>query len=224
MRFLLVALAAAGFLGIPVFVALEADAPGGAPSAAAAATAAEDQPDKALMCGVERWAIKTASDPDAMRITRHAVRTSVAALGAQGRPATVGPRLPRQPLERKTFRLTNVELHAVRYVGRSSEDRDLHLVVGDRGTNTSMIVEFADPLCAGADRSPLLQRMTVARAAFERECGGLPPTRFLALAGRATIVGVGFYDRRHGQLGAAPNGVELHPVLSFRSRDCRQAR
>jgi hypothetical protein len=29
------------------------------------------------------------------------------------------------------------------------------------------------------------------------------------------IVGVGFFDFMHEQSGAAPNGIELHPVLSI---------
>lgn len=36
----------------------------------------------------------------------------------------------------------------------------------------------------------------------------IPPTR-------ARIVGVGFFDRVHGQTGVAPNGIELHPVLGI---------
>jgi hypothetical protein len=31
----------------------------------------------------------------------------------------------------------------------------------------------------------------------------------------ATITGVGFFDRSHGQTGAAPNIIELHPVLEI---------
>jgi len=30
--------------------------------------------------------------------------------------------------------------------------------------------------------------------------------------------GVGFFDRRHGQTGAAPNSIELHPVLQIEVR------
>jgi hypothetical protein len=32
---------------------------------------------------------------------------------------------------------------------------------------------------------------------------------------RATVTGVGFFDRLHGQDGVAPNGIELHPVLKI---------
>jgi hypothetical protein len=36
------------------------------------------------------------------------------------------------------------------------------------------------------------------------------------LKGAIVIMGVGFWDEKHGQTGIAPNGVELHPVLSFK--------
>ena len=36
--------------------------------------------------------------------------------------------------------------------------------------------------------------------------GATPPT--------IAVSGVGFFDRIHAQDGVAPNGVELHPVLS----------
>jgi hypothetical protein len=32
---------------------------------------------------------------------------------------------------------------------------------------------------------------------------------------RVTVIGVGFFDRLHGQTGVAPNGIELHPILSL---------
>jgi hypothetical protein len=35
------------------------------------------------------------------------------------------------------------------------------------------------------------------------------------MSGSATIAGVGFFDQIHGQTGVAPNGIELHPVVSF---------
>ena len=32
------------------------------------------------------------------------------------------------------------------------------------------------------------------------------------------IVGVGFFDRAHGQTGRAPNNLEIHPILSVSFR------
>ena len=38
---------------------------------------------------------------------------------------------------------------------------------------------------------------------------------FATLRRNVTITGIGFWDLIHGQTGVAPNGIELHPVLSF---------
>jgi len=50
-------------------------------------------------------------------------------------------------------------------------------------------------------------------------CAGEPPGRRTA-----RITGVAFYDTEHGQYGAAPQGIELHPVLRIMTRGCRLIR
>jgi hypothetical protein len=61
--------------------------------------------------------------------------------------------------------------------------------------------------------------MAAARDAFIAACG--PPTgSYRTITGTATVSGVGFFDRIHGQRGVAPNGIELHPVLAFTARSC----
>jgi hypothetical protein len=42
------------------------------------------------------------------------------------------------------------------------------------------------------------------------------PTFKTKVRARATITGVGFFDRLHDQLGVAANGIEIHPVLDIR--------
>jgi hypothetical protein len=44
------------------------------------------------------------------------------------------------------------------------------------------------------------------------------PGRGRALSAR--LVGVGFFDKNHGQKEPAPNLIELHPVLSFTRATC----
>src|SRR2546423_1809893 len=58
------------------------------------------------------------------------------------------------------------------------------------------------------------------RNAFFRACGIPSDSDFTSLQGTATIRGVGFFDTIHGQRGVAPNGIELHPVLSFTATSC----
>jgi hypothetical protein len=65
--------------------------------------------------------------------------------------------------------------------------------------------------------------MTSAKAALLKACGKThqPSTSMRKLTGTATITGVGFFDKSHGQGGGADNGIELHPVSSFASTSCR---
>lgn len=70
--------------------------------------------------------------------------------------------------------------------------------------------------------------MAAARADFfahVTRCLGRPPSlrSFTPIGGKATIVGVGFWDVKHAtaQRGRAPkNDVELHPVLEFTRGVC----
>jgi hypothetical protein len=97
----------------------------------------------------------------------------------------------------------------------------VHLVVADPGAlNKTMIVEFPDTACPEVGRSRKAKQMASARAAFFAACGTPSKTSFAQLSGQATITGVGFFDGIHGQRGVAINGIELHPVLSFRNASC----
>jgi hypothetical protein len=84
----------------------------------------------------------------------------------------------------------------------------------------TMIVEFPDTTCPEVARSRKSKQMASTRAAFMATCGTPPRAGFAHLSGQATITGVGFFDGIHGQTGIAPNGIELHPVLSFRDASC----
>ena len=55
-----------------------------------------------------------------------------------------------------------------------------------------------------------------------RDCGPISSSAFTKLKGSATITGVGYFDAIHGQIGVSPNGIEIHPVLSY-SGNCSKA-
>jgi hypothetical protein len=175
-------------------------------------------------CGKDRWDVKTLSDPDARAVNLHAQNTTVAALGDEPKPGVpIGGKLSRLVAEHRTYTV-RAELVEDRFVGRRTEDRDIHLVVADlkRPTQT-MVVEMPDPECRGVRQSPELAEMSAARAGFIERCGLPPKSRFRKLDGAATIMGVAFFDRIHGKnspRGHAPNGIELHPVLDFRDAHC----
>lgn len=166
----------------------------------------------AATCGVERWAVKTLTDPAAAQVRLTPRPTTVDALRALRVPrvSAATPRIP--GIETTTYRVRArlVEL-------KSEDDGDVHLVIASPRTGGTMIVEFPSPACTrgGRDRAA----MTRARAALSHACGAAE-SRFTRLRGLATVTGVGFVDVKHGQAGVAPNGIELHPVLAFRSTIC----
>jgi hypothetical protein len=170
-----------------------------------------------LKCGVERWSVKTLSDSGASRVRFSPKDTTVSALRGKPSPG-VGRSDPRiTGVETTTYRVTAELVEA-----KLEDDRDIHLVIGvpDHRSQT-MIVEFPDTRCKGAKQSKKRTAMQRARAAFERACGSPSASSFRRLTGTATITGVGFFDVKHGQTGIAPNAIELHPVLRYRSGGCK---
>ena len=122
--------------------------------------------------------------------------------------------------QRKTYQLS-VRLVAWKL---SDNDSDIHVEVRGLVAPQTMVVEFPLAGCIAQSASvPNRRKMARAKSALLRVCGKLrqPTTSMRTLTGTATITGVGFFDKSHGQGGGAPNGIELHPVLRFSSTTCR---
>jgi hypothetical protein len=79
----------------------------------------------------------------------------------------------------------------------------------------TIITEFPDTRCKGAASSLKKPLLASARSAVLKDCGSISSSEFTKLKGSATITGVGYFDAIHGQIGVSPNGIELHPVLSY---------
>jgi hypothetical protein len=161
-------------------------------------------------CGKERWGVKTLTDSAAGSVDFTPKTASVTGLG-QIKAPTWSPKLARQAEEDNVYtisaRLTAFKLES---------DSDIHLAVADPADpSATMIVEFPDPACdVNAAAGPQAQ-MTAARNALIAACGQPGRSSFATLKGTATITGVFFFDKIHGQHGVAPNGAELHPALAF---------
>ena len=163
-------------------------------------------------CGIERWAVKTLTDPGASRIRLIPRATTVATLGSIAPPVDPTDRVA--PTETSVYRLNNVRMTAF----KQEADSDIHLALTDDHGNT-MIAEFPAPSCDTTAAPSFRSAMSKARQDFLAACGA-PGDAYKAVSGTATLSGVGFFDRIHGQRGVAPNGIELHPVLSFASSRC----
>jgi hypothetical protein len=159
---------------------------------------------QAATCGTEAWAVKTLSDPAAQEVDLHPRATTVAKLVKLRPPGEIGTRLPGAEMQ-------NWRIHVLLRSQRLEGDSDVHLVLADPKTGQTMIAELPSPDCVGA-ADGVAADLAAARATLARSCGAAT-TSFRPLRGSATIEGVAFFDFEHGQRGAAPNEVELHPVL-----------
>src|SRR5712692_409633 len=94
-------------------------------------------------CGVERWSVKTGTDPDVGSVSLTPIPTTIAALTGIPAPHTLPANNRISPQERQVFTLRDITL--VSY--KLENDSDYHLVISD-GSRT-MITEIAAPSCAG---------------------------------------------------------------------------
>jgi hypothetical protein len=150
------------------------------------------------VCGVDRWPVKVLIDDDTARVNLTPRPTTIARLAALPEPREARPPRSRLPLERRTFRVRAI------LVGQhlSDDDSDIHLIIADPAARSvTMVAEIPDSLCA------IGSRHTAAYAEARRVIDRTP------IGSEIELEGVGFWDRRHGQSGMAPNAVELHPVL-----------
>jgi hypothetical protein len=161
-------------------------------------------------CGKERWPVKTLTDADAGTIDFIPVDSTIGELGSVPAPSKVGKDLARQPQEEHVYR---VEGSIVAF--KLEADSDIHLAIADpAGAHPTMIAEFPGSNC---DTDALDKaEMDKARQDFVAAYGR-PTGQFKKPTGCAVLTGVFFFDRIHGQLGVAPNGAELHPVLDFQN-------
>jgi hypothetical protein len=167
---------------------------------------------KQVGCGIERWSVKTLADPAGRTLSLSPKATTIRVLRNRTVPGYLGLRRSRG-VERTTFRvrakLVEMKLEA---------DSDIHLVIADpTRSGATLIAEFPLASCTARATPRARLKMRRARSAFIAACGS-PSNSFRRLSGTATISGVGFFDQIHGQTGVAPNGIELHPVVSFSGR------
>jgi hypothetical protein len=170
-------------------------------------------------CGEFRWSVKTLSDPARHKVDFNPIGTQVKFLRARHRPSVpITSTTPR--VSRTEFRTWKAPARPIR--AKLEDDNDIHLVVSvPHHPKRTMIVEFPKKSCVA---SPFKRyRIGHARQQFLNNCGKVTRTSWLHLAGSVTLVGVGFWDAKHGQSGIAPNGIELHPVLGLRG-DCHKAK
>lgn len=157
-------------------------------------------------CGVERWAVKTLTDPAASQVDLAPTPVTVEQLAALPVPDGFGANAPRLGPE---FRAYTVRATLVEF--KEETDSDIHLVLQGE-SEAAMIAEIPDSECALGSR--VQTQIAQARARFVDTFGN-PTTSWHRVDASVTVTGILFFDVLHGQTGAAPNGIELHPIIDI---------
>jgi hypothetical protein len=168
----------------------------------------EEEKGEAIQCGgVERWSVKVLTDNAVNTINFTPINATVSYMVNIVTP-TPSSTMPRYAgVEDKTYNVTcSITLKKV------ETDNDYHLVLSD-GTHT-MIGEIPDPTCSAAASSTYVNDYIAARNFIDAHIASgnvsnisLPPV---------VVYGVAFVDPPHGQTGAAPNNLEIHPILNIK--------
>jgi PKD repeat protein len=156
--------------------------------------------------GVERWSVKVLTDNIANTVVFAPKTTTVAHLVSIITP-TPNPYMPRyQPVEDSTYKVT-----CKITIKKAEADSDFHLVLSN-GTQT-LIGEIPDPICASVAASPYANLFQACRNFINANIasGNVSNVNIPSV----TITGVAFVDPPHGQTGAAPNNLELHPIIDI---------
>jgi len=157
-------------------------------------------------CGVERWSVKTGTDPDSPSISFVSQPTTIATMRSWTPPSPIPSNNRVAPFE-KTVWTINANLLEYKF----EDDSDYHLVLQDAAGNT-IIGEIPNPGCVGSG-SPFAAAITNARLKFNAMFTASTSFKFANVP--VQVTGVGMFDFLHGQTGVAPNGIELHPILDI---------
>jgi hypothetical protein len=162
-------------------------------------------------CGVERWSVKTGTDGDSSRVDLSSSQAANIAELITLQPPNPLPKDSRFAPTETTLFVVNATLTDYKLETGATGDSDYHLVLMDEQGNT-IVAEIPSPTCVGAG-SPFAAQIASARGAFDAQFTATSSFKTANIPVRVT--GVGFFDFFHHQHGAAPNVIELHPVLDI---------
>ena len=144
------------------------------------------------------------SDADRDKVNFAPKEVTVGWLVSQPLPASLLADRRVAPVETQTYKLRAL---FVEY--KLEADEDFHIVIADvEDPSKTMVAEIPSPDCAGACASGHAEEFRRARAVVMGLGDHVRPVTLV-------VTGVGFFDFLHGQTGAAPSGIELHPVLKI---------
>jgi len=165
-------------------------------------------------CGSWRWPVKTGSDATRYQVSRTTRYTGVNYLDSLTPPGSFGSYAQDHRVmwpEFRTWQINDTTLVAIKL----EDDGDLHLRLRSY-TGKTMIAEIPRPGCVSS--SSLWKTGITAARNYVTGRYWVSLYRWHYLYKKIDIKGLGFFDEEHGVTGAAPNQIELHPVIYIRFR------
>ena len=166
---------------------------------------------------IDRWQVRTGIDSDVTRVKPDPDMTTVEELIAQPRPDDM-PLSGKAPAKYQSGRAAPVETTTWSFDAevrgfRRSVNRTYRLIlVGNSGA--TMIAKLPDPKRM-RQSSPWLSSVVAVRNRLEERLRFTNAYTYLTPPLPVHLMGIGHFGRPHGQAGAAPNGVELQPIIGF---------
>lgn len=162
---------------------------------------------KNVLCGgIERWAVKVLTDAAAAQVNYTPKLTTMDSLiHIPTNPSTIAPRMA-------GIEFQNYTITCKITIKKNEDDNDYHLVLSSGGE--TMVGEVPDPVCSAAASSAHVNEFIASRNWVNTHIGtgGVANVNIAPV----DVTGVSFVDVYHGQTGAAPNQMEIHPILDIR--------
>jgi hypothetical protein len=164
----------------------------------------------------ERWPVRTGTDQDVSKVNLNPVETTIQHLIDQMRPLDM-PRMSgveskyhsrrAEPVETTVWSV-NASIRAFKLNPSES-----YLLILEGRDGVTMRAEVPDPL--RATESPWQESFARVRNKLQEKLPFSSSFSYLEPSVNVRIWGVGFFSGFHGQKHAAPNGIELQPILDI---------
>jgi hypothetical protein len=175
-------------------------------TAAATAGGRHSAAPSAARCGGTLWRLKTFSDAQRAKVDLAPQPTTIGAIREREGPG-------RPPTRRATaFQLHTWEVPAQITSFKLEATGAIRLVLYDNGAYLNAVIPA--PSCLST-RTRDRAEMIATWQAFVAKCGKGSAT-WQSLGAIFFVRGLGFWSQKRPLRGAAPNGAELHPVMSLR--------
>lgn len=174
-----------------------------------------EEKDEQILCGgVERWSVKVLTDAAVSAINFTPSISTISNLVALATPPPNSNMARYTGVEDKTYSVV-----CSITIKKAESDNDYHLVLSD-GIKT-LIGEIPDPYCSAAGASSFVNNYIAARNFINANIAS--GNVYNVSLPQVIVYGVAFIDPPHGQTGAAPNNLEIHPILNIKFLDSTSA-